>query len=138
MPKVTTFKPEGSGGLIIDKGYFFSHCEHHCVPFFGDFYYGYIPGSKIIGASKIGRVVDYFSARLQIAERLCKEVIDHIEQIAEPTGSILIMTGRHLCKEMRGLKKYNVPFEVIEARGALLRNDKGCKDEFLSRIVHRI
>lgn len=137
-PVVTTFDPEGSGGLIIDKGYYFSHCEHHMVPFFGGYYYGYIPKNKIVGASKIGRVVDYFSARLQIAERLCRDIIEHIEQAVQPQGSILIMTGRHLCKEMRGLKKYDVPFEVIEARGILLTNQKGCKDEFLARIHSRI
>lgn len=137
-PNITTFDPEGSGGLIIDKGYYFSHCEHHAVPFFGNYYYGYIPKQRIVGASKIGRVVDYFSARMQIAERLCKNVVDYIEEAAEPAGSILIMTGRHLCKEMRGLKKYDVPFEVIEARGILLKNENGCKDEFLSRIINRI
>ncbi len=137
-PTITDFSPEGSRGLIIDKGYYFSFCEHHCVPFFGDYYYGYIADKKIIGASKIGRVVDYYAARLQIAERLCKQVINHIETAIKPQGSILIMTGRHLCKEMRGLKKYNSPFEVIEARGDLLENDFGCKDEFLSRIINRI
>lgn len=138
-PKITSFNKEGSGGLIIDKGYFFSMCEHHVLPFFGNFYFGYIPGKdKIIGASKIGRVIDYFSARLQVGERLCKQVIDHIEKEVAPQGAILIMTGRHLCKEMRGVKKYDSPFEVIEARGILLDNHNGCKDEFLARISSRM
>lgn len=138
-PKITSFNREGSGGLIIDKGYFFSMCEHHAVPFFGHFFFGYIPGAdKIIGASKISRTVDYFSARLQVAERLCKQIIDYIEQEVSPSGSILIMTGRHLCKEMRGVKKFDSPFEVIEARGLLLANHAGCKDEFLARISSRM
>ena len=113
-------------------------CEHHGIPFLGDYYYGYIPDKTIIGASKIGRVVDYFSARMQIAERLCADVVGYIEEKLHPLGSILIMNGRHLCKEMRGLKKHNSPFEVIEARGILLSNKDGCKDEFMSRIIRRI
>ena len=137
-PKVTTFAREQSQGLIIDIGYYYSVCEHHGIPFFGNYYYGYIPDETIIGASKIGRVVDYFSARMQIAERLCADVVGYIESKTKPLGSILIMNGRHLCKEMRGLKKHNSPFESIEARGILLTNKDGCKDEFMSRIMRRI
>ena len=110
-----------------------SHCEHHMVPFFGDYVFAYIPDKKIIGASKIARVVDFYSAKLQIAERLCKDVVDKIEKTIEPKGIILLMSGRHLCKEMRGVKKYNSPFEAIEARGCFLENTSGCKDEFVMR-----
>lgn len=133
-PKITCFTRETPGSLIIDKGYFFSHCEHHMVPFFGNYYFGYIPDKLEMGASKIGRTIDHFAARLQTAEKLSNQIVTHVNEIVHPLGCILIMTGRHLCKEMRGLKKYNSPFEVIEATGILLKNKDGCKDEFIARI----
>ena len=137
-PVITIFKNHKDGikttGILRDTGYFFSHCEHHCVPFFGTFYYGYIPDKFVMGASKISRMVDYHAAKLQVAERLCFDVVEAIEEKVKPKGSILIMNARHLCKEMRGVKKFNSPYEVTEARGYFLENKDGCKDEFLSRI----
>lgn len=139
-PKITSFNDGSPRGLITDKGYFFSMCEHHMLPFFGQYYFGYIPNPKgvYLGASKIGRTVDFFSAKLQTQERLVKEILDHIETAVHPLGCILLMTGRHLCKEMRGLRKWDSPFEVIEARGILLANKDGCKDEFMARLGSRI
>jgi len=137
-PNITSFDDEYPRGLITDKGYFFSMCEHHIVPFFGNYYFGYIPNNTYLGASKIGRTVDYFSARLQTQEKLVKQILNHIESSIQPQGCILLMTGRHLCKEMRGLKKWESPFEVIEARGIFLENKDGCKDEFMSRLASRI
>jgi len=139
-PTITSFDDESPRGLITDKGYFFSMCEHHAVPFFGYYYFGYIPDPNgyYLGASKIGRAVDYFSARLQTQEKLIRNILDHIEASIHPLGCILLMTGRHLCKEMRGLKKWDSPFEVIEARGILLQNKDGCKDEFMARLGSRI
>jgi len=138
-PEITTISNNSDGvninSLLIDRGYFFSLCEHHIVPFFGEYAYGYIPDKKVLGVSKIGRTVDYYSARLQVAERLCAQVVNALEEACEPEGSILVMKGRHLCKEMRGVKKYNSPFEVIDARGSILRNDSGSKDEFIARIT---
>lgn len=138
MPNVTVF-PNGQDGvfyknMIIDNGYYFSQCEHHAIPFFGQYFFGYIPDETIVGASKIGRVVDFYSAKLQIAERLCQDVVNCLWQATKPKGMVLIMEGRHLCKEMRGLKKVNSPFEVIEVRGYFDENKDGCKDEFMARI----
>lgn len=137
-PTLTVFpnKDDGIvfGGMIIDQGYFFSHCEHHMVPFFGHYYFAYIPDELLIGASKIGRLVNFHAAKLQIAERLCREITDDIEEAAKPKGCMLIMSARHLCKEMRGLKMFNSPFEADDARGMFLTNHAGCKDEFLKRI----
>lgn len=138
LPRVTKFR-NGSDGVVydemlIDKGYFFSHCEHHMVPFFGEYSFGYIPDKWIIGASKISRIVDHFSSRLQIAERLVCEIADYIQDAINPKGLILLMSARHLCKEMRGVKKYNSPFETIAVRGIFLTNKRNCKDEFLSRV----
>lgn len=123
--------------MLRDSGYFFSHCEHHLVPFFGDYYFGYIPDKLILGASKIGRLVDYYSARPQIAERLVNQVINDIEKEVKPHGSILVMNARHLCKEMRGLKKWNSPYEAIATRGYFRENTNNCKDEFLARLPKR-
>jgi GTP cyclohydrolase I len=133
-PKITTFD-EQCEGMVIDRGYFFSFCEHHVLPFFGNYYFGYIPRDRqIIGASKIGRTIDHFSARLQVAERICCQVIDYIANNSNSRGMILLMTGRHLCKEMRGIKKHNSSFEACEARGCFLTNKNNCKDEFFARI----
>ena len=137
-PKITFFTRKKPGGLIIDRGYFYSNCEHHGIPFFGNYYFGYIPNEREIGASKIGRTIDHYSAKLQTAEKLSCEILDRIEEVINPLGCILLMTGRHLCKEARGVKKHNSPFEVIEARGVLLSNRAGCKDEFISRIGSKL
>lgn len=87
-PILTTFPNDKDGvsynQMIIDSGYFFSHCEHHMVPFFGKYYFGYIPGNKIIGLSKVSRIVDYYSAKLQMQERLVKEIIDELESVLQP------------------------------------------------------
>jgi len=137
-PEITVFENHEDGirstGILRDSGYFFSFCEHHMLPFFGTYQFGYIPDELVVGASKIARTVDYYAARLQIAERLCYDVIEEIEKQAHPKGSILIMSARHLCKEMRGVKKFNSPYEVDEVRGYFDKNKDGCKDEFLSRI----
>lgn len=138
-PKLTIFPNDDDGiafkGMIIDQGYFFSNCEHHMMPFFGNYYFGYIPNKFLIGASKIGRLINYHSAKLQIAERLCNAIINDIEECIKPNGCILIMNARHLCKEMRGVKMINSPFEADDARGCFLENTAGCKDEFTRRIA---
>ncbi len=138
FPRMTCFTEPKQRGMILDKGHFFSMCEHHMLPFFGDYYFAYIADRKWIGASKIGRLIDYHSAKLQTAERLSIEVMNDFMEIVSPHGAILLMSGRHLCKEMRGVKKYNSPFEVIEARGIFLNNKGGCKDEFIGRIGSRL
>lgn len=117
-PKITTFY-NGADGLvynqmICDTGDFYSHCEHHMVPFFGKYWFAYIPhpNGKIIGLSKVARIVDYYSAKLQIQERLGKEVIEEINKALDcenpPYGIAIILEGTHLCKVMRGVKKKGV------------------------------
>jgi len=117
QPKIATFT-NGSDGLtydemIHDSGDFYSHCEHHMVPFSGKYWFGYIPNpkGKILGLSKVARVVDYYSAKLQIQERLVKEVVDCLwNSLADntefpPLAMGLTMEAEHLCKSMRGAKK---------------------------------
>ena len=123
-PKLTCFSNSdaSSDQLVSDQGYFYSHCEHHMVPFFGEYYFGYIPNGKIIGLSKIARLVDYHSAKLQVQENLTKEILDAIEKELKPKGVILIMKARHLCKEMRGVKKNNGEMTTLDARGIFKKN----------------
>lgn len=114
-PRITTFENGKDGivydNMVIDEGDFYSTCEHHMMPFFGRYWFAYIPNPKgrILGISKIGRVVDYCAAKLQIQERLVHEIVDMLWQALgndnPPLGMALIMEGEHLCKSMRGAKK---------------------------------
>lgn len=138
MPAVTLFN-NGQDGIhydqmIIDQGYFFSHCEHHLVPFFGDYYFAYIPDKLILGLSKVARIVDYYSARLQVQERLVKEITDHLQALLMPKGIALIMKARHLCKEMRGVQKVNGKMITSELRG-VFKDKFEVRQEFL-QLIH--
>lgn len=121
-PKITTFR-NGVDGIayseaVYDTGKFYSMCEHHMMPFFGTYTFAYMPAphGKILGLSKIARVVDYCSAKLQLQERLCYEVVSMLErelrrgENAEnyPKGLIIQMRAKHLCKSMRGSKKEGI------------------------------
>lgn len=117
-PKITTFQNGADGlvynSMVIDEGTFYSMCEHHMMPFFGKYCFAYIPNpnGKILGISKVGRVVDYCAARLQIQERLGRDVVEMLTEALgkknPPLGMAIIMKGEHLCKTMRGVKKKGV------------------------------
>ncbi|KKR23670.1 MAG: GTP cyclohydrolase 1 [Candidatus Daviesbacteria bacterium GW2011_GWB1_39_5] len=136
-PSITVFPNKTDGveynQMIIDTGYFYSHCEHHGVPFFGKYYFAYIPNKKIMGLSKVSRTIDYFSSRLQIQERLVKDVVDEIEKVVQPKGVALVMKARHLCKEMRGVKKIDGEMTTSDVRGAFRKNAL-TRNEFMSLI----
>ena len=114
-PKITTFTNGTDGisctGVVADSGTYYSMCEHHMMPFFGKYWFAYIPNpkGKILGISKIGRVVDYCAARLQVQKRLAQDVVTMIvNALGEehpPLAVGVIMEGEHLCKTMRGVKK---------------------------------
>jgi len=142
-PKVSIFK-NGADGLvydqmIVDTGDFYSHCEHHMVPFFGQYWFGYIPDPKgnIIGLSKVARLVDYHAAKLQIQERLVNDIVEDIwnelcQGAERPIGMGLVMQGEHLCKTMRGVRKKG-RMTTIKLKGAFLDNPSA-KSEFLQSI----
>ena len=112
---------------------FFSLCEHHLLPFYGVVHVGYLPGNKIIGISKIPRIVDVFARRLQVQERMTKQVADAIEDILQPKGVAVMAEASHLCMQMRGVEK-KASFMVTSAmRGAFKENHK-TRDEFLTII----
>jgi len=143
-PNVSIFE-NGSDGLtydqmIIDNGDFYSHCEHHMVPFFGQYWFGYIPDPEgmIVGLSKVARVVDYHAAKLQIQERLVHDVVEHLwtelttQGVPRPLGMGLVMRGEHLCKTMRGVKKKG-KMTTTKLKGAFLDNP-AVRNEFLNSI----
>ena len=93
--------------IVVRDIEFFSLCEHHMIPFFGRAHVGYIPNGKIIGLSKIPRIVDLFSRRLQVQERLTDQIANTIQDVLNPIGVAVVMEGRHLCMQMRGVAKQN-------------------------------
>lgn len=113
---------------------FYSLCEHHILPFFGKVHVAYIPNGYIVGLSKIPRMVDIFSRRLQVQEHLTKQICDCLQQALNPLGAIVVIEAQHLCMQMRGVEKqgsctttmyYTGVFENIEKRKEFLNLIKG-------------
>lgn len=103
--KKAIFTHSGSNMVIVKDIEFYSMCEHHILPFFGTVSVGYIPDGKIVGLSKLARVVDVFARRLQVQERLTSEVCDIVTKMLPNKGVIVACTGEHLCMKMRGVEK---------------------------------
>ena len=101
------FSEECNEMVIVRDVEFFSMCEHHMLPFFGKAHVGYIPNGKIVGLSKIPRIIDMFARRLQVQERLTHQIATTLEEILEPAGVAVVMEGRHMCMQMRGVEKQN-------------------------------
>ena len=99
---------EASKDMIVVRDVeFFSHCEHHLLPFFGKAHVGYIPNGKVIGLSEIPRIIDMYARRLQVQERLTHQIADAIKDVLKPNGVAVVMEGRHMCMQMRGVEKQN-------------------------------
>lgn len=142
-PNISIFK-NGKDGLVYDQmitdtGDFYSHCEHHMVPFFGQYWFAYIPSKKggIIGLSKVARLVDFHAAKLQIQERLVHDIVEDIwealcKEFETPLGMALVMEGEHLCKTMRGVKKKG-KMSTTKLKG-VFKTEQVVRNEFLQRI----
>ncbi len=130
------FTVDYSEMVIVKDIDFFSLCEHHLLPFFGKCHIAYIPRHKVIGLSKIPRLVDVFSRRLQIQERLTNEIAQTIEHKIDPLGVAVVMEATHLCMAMRGVEKQN-SFAVTSAMLGAFRNSARTRNEFLELIKHR-
>ena len=120
--------------ILVRDVEIYSLCEHHMLPFFGRAHVAYIPNGKIIGLSKIPRVVDVFARRLQVQERLTDDVADAIMRVLEPKGVGVVVEAYHLCMMMRGVEKQNSKTVTSALRGTF-RSDGKTRDEFL-RLVH--
>jgi GTP cyclohydrolase IA len=122
--------------VIVRDIEFFSMCEHHLLPFFGKMHVAYLPNKKVIGLSKIPRLVDVFARRLQIQERLTQQVAEVIQNLVKPRGVAVVCEARHFCMMMRGVEKQHSGAITSAMLGAF-RSQKETRDEFLSLIAQR-
>ena len=122
--------------VVVRDIEFFSMCEHHMLPFFGKMHVAYLPRHRVIGLSKIPRIVDAFARRLQIQERLTQQVAQTIQEIIEPVGVGVICEARHFCMMMRGVEKQHSGAMTSAMLGSF-RNQKKTRDEFLALVNHR-
>ncbi len=119
--------------VIVKDIDFFSMCEHHMLPFFGRCHVGYLPRKKVVGLSKIPRIVDMFSRRLQVQERLTVQIAEAIQEKLKPEGVGVVMEARHLCMMMRGVEKQNTIAVTSSMLGAF-RTQQQTREEFLKLI----
>ena len=116
--------------VIVKEIEFYSLCEHHILPFWGKCHVGYLPRNRIIGLSKIPRIVDMFARRLQVQERLTREIAEALETALDPRGVAVVMEGQHLCMMARGVEKQAPRMTTNVMRGAF-RDDSSTRAEFL-------
>ena len=130
------FTVDYSEMVIVKDIDFYSLCEHHLLPFFGKCHIAYLPQGRVIGLSKIPRIVDVFARRLQVQERLTNQIAQVIEEKIQPLGVGVVIEGTHLCMSMRGVEKQN-SFAVTSAMLGQFREDARTRTEFLQLIKHR-
>lgn len=127
-----TFPSDGYDEMVVVSNIeFFSLCEHHLVPFFGTATIGYVPNGKLVGLSKLPRTVEWFARRLQVQERMTSQIADYLETNLTPLGVGVVIRARHLCQEMRGIKKRDVLTTTSAVRGVMLEKP-AAREEFLS------
>jgi GTP cyclohydrolase I len=119
--------------VIVRDIEFYSLCEHHLLPFMGRVHVAYIPDGKVIGLSKIPRIVDMFARRLQVQERMTRQIADFISELLHPRGVAVAVEGLHLCMMMRGVRKHNARMTTSAMHGAF-RSNLATRQEFLDNI----
>ncbi len=123
--------------VLVNDIDFYSLCEHHMLPFFGKCHVGYIPNGKIIGLSKIPRIVDVFARRLQVQERMTTQIAETLMDYLQPAGVAVVTEARHLCMMMRGVEKQNTTVKSSALYG-VFRDDQRTRDEFMQLISHHL
>lgn len=130
----TTFESEGYDEMIVQTNIpFHSLCEHHIAPFFGTATIAYIPNKRIVGLSKLARTLETFARRLQNQERITIQVAEFLWKELQPKGVAVQLTAKHMCMEMRGVKKHNTHTTTTKLIGAF-KDDASCRQEFLTAI----
>jgi GTP cyclohydrolase I len=119
--------------VIVKDIELYSLCEHHLLPFIGKCHVGYLPQGKVLGLSKVARVVDMYARRLQIQERLTKQIADAIEQATGARGVAVVIEAKHLCMMMRGVEKQNSVMTTSAMKG-IFRKEINTRSEFLNLI----
>ena len=114
--------------VVVKDIEIYSLCEHHLLPFFGKAHIGYIPNGKIVGLSKIPRIVDAFARRVQLQERLTSQIKDCLQNVLNPLGVAVVIEAQHLCMSMRGVQKQNAMMTTSEFTGAFLKNTNRVKN----------
>jgi GTP cyclohydrolase I len=127
------FEVEYDEMVIVRDIEFYSMCEHHMLPFIGRAHVAYIPKGRVIGLSKIPRIVDMFARRLQVQERLTRQIADFINELLNPKGVAVVMEALHLCSMMRGVKKHDARMTTSATIGSF-RDDLSTRMEFLDNI----
>lgn len=119
--------------VVVKEIEYFSMCEHHMLPFFGRVHVAYIPSQKVIGLSKIPRIVEMFARRLQVQERMTRQIAEMLDQILQPQGVAVVVEGSHMCSMMRGVKKEHPVMQTSTFLGEF-KEDKTLRREFLEQI----
>lgn len=127
---------ENNSMIVVKDIELYSMCEHHLLPFFGKCHIGYISQGKVIGVSKLARIVDMFARRLQLQERLTEQIARSIKEVLQPSGVGVIIEAQHLCMMMRGVEKQNSVMVTSSVLGTL-RSNTATREEFLSIIKKR-
>ncbi len=133
MLRKAIFKEKYSQMVIVKDIELYSLCEHHILPFFGKAHVAYIPDGRVVGLSKIPRVVDAFARRLQIQERLTDQIRDCIQNVLDPLGVAVVIEAQHLCMQMRGVQKQHSTTTTSSFTGEFLKNEK-TRQEFISLV----
>ena len=127
------FKAESQDMIILKNIEIYSMCEHHMLPFFGKCHVGYIPNEKIIGVSKLARIADMYGRRLQLQERLTRQIADAICEVLNPHGAGVVIEAQHLCAMMRGVEKQNSVMSTSSMLGCFEKHQR-TRMEFLQLI----
>jgi GTP cyclohydrolase I len=119
--------------IVVKDIEFYSMCEHHMLPFFGKAHVAYIPSERVIGLSKIPRIVEMFARRLQVQERMTRQIADTIDEVLNPQGVAVVIEGSHMCSMMRGVKKQEASMVTSAMLGCFKHNDK-TRNELMSHL----